>query len=145
MRAEEQELWPLFAEHFTVEEQEDLVGRIIGRTGAEVLQAMLPWIASESLLLPVTHAGSVAAAMLPAISRKEACPGLYSFCSAEIISPELCRSKSVCCPVQNLPFLSTISMAGSQCSSSLGSLCLTYLRSASMLWTVVCLFEDSLS
>ena len=46
VRAEEQELWPLFAEHFSVEEQEDLVGRIIGRTGAEVLQAMLPWIAS---------------------------------------------------------------------------------------------------
>lgn len=46
VRAEEQELWPLFAEHFTVEEQEDIVGRIIGRTGAEVLQAMLPWIAS---------------------------------------------------------------------------------------------------
>ena len=48
VKAEEQELWPLFAEHFSVEEQEDLVGRIIGRTGAEVLQAMLPWIASAS-------------------------------------------------------------------------------------------------
>lgn len=44
VRAEEQELWPLFAEHFTTQEQEDLVGLIIGRTGAEVLQAMLPWV-----------------------------------------------------------------------------------------------------
>lgn len=51
VRAEEQELWPLFAEHFTVQEQEDLVGRIIGRTGAEVLQAMLPWIASACCYL----------------------------------------------------------------------------------------------
>lgn len=44
VRAEEAELWPLFAEHFTVEEQQHLVGVIIGRTGAEVLQAMLPWV-----------------------------------------------------------------------------------------------------
>ena len=41
---EEQELWPLFAENFSVEEQQDIVGMIIGRTGAEVLQAMLPWV-----------------------------------------------------------------------------------------------------
>lgn len=47
VKAEEQELWPLFAENFTVEEQEDIVGIIIGRTGAEVLQAMLPWISGE--------------------------------------------------------------------------------------------------
>ncbi|KAK9834239.1 hypothetical protein WJX84_003552, partial [Apatococcus fuscideae] len=44
VRAEEQELWPLFAEHFTKQEQEDLVGVIIGRTGAEALQSMLPWV-----------------------------------------------------------------------------------------------------
>ncbi len=44
MRAEEQELWPLFAEYFTEAEQDHLVGVIIGRTGAEVLQAMLPWV-----------------------------------------------------------------------------------------------------
>ncbi len=44
VRAEEQELWPLFAEHFTTEEQERLVGVIIGRTGAEVLQSLLPWV-----------------------------------------------------------------------------------------------------
>ena len=47
VRAEEQELWPLFAEHFTKQEQEDLVGVIIGRTGAEALQSMLPWVTGE--------------------------------------------------------------------------------------------------
>ncbi len=36
---EELELWPLFGVHFTIEEQEQIVGRIIGTTGAEVLQA----------------------------------------------------------------------------------------------------------
>jgi zinc finger-like protein len=44
VRAEEAELWPLFSEHFTMEEQQHLVGVIIGRTGAEVLQALLPWV-----------------------------------------------------------------------------------------------------
>lgn len=44
VRAEEKELWPLFAEHFTVEEQQHLVGMIIGRTGAEVLHVMLSWV-----------------------------------------------------------------------------------------------------
>jgi len=44
VRAEEQELWPLFAENFTEAEQQHLVGVIVGRTGAEVLQAMLPWV-----------------------------------------------------------------------------------------------------
>nr|XP_043627558.1 zinc finger protein BRUTUS [Erigeron canadensis] len=43
---EELELWPLFDRHFTVEEQDKLVGRIIGTTGAEVLQSMLPWVTS---------------------------------------------------------------------------------------------------
>lgn len=41
---EELELWPLFTMHFTVDEQEKIVGQIIGTTGAEVLQAMLPWV-----------------------------------------------------------------------------------------------------
>lgn len=50
MRAEEQELWPLFAEYFTEAEQDHLVGVIIGRTGAEVLQAMLPWVTGTSSL-----------------------------------------------------------------------------------------------
>lgn len=43
---EELELWPLFDSHFTVEEQDKIVGRIIGTTGAEVLQSMLPWVTS---------------------------------------------------------------------------------------------------
>lgn len=36
VRAEEAEIWPLFSEHFTFAEQQQLVGLIIGRTGAEV-------------------------------------------------------------------------------------------------------------
>ena len=44
VRAEEKELWPLFTEHFTIQEQEELVGQIIGQTGAEVLQVMLSWV-----------------------------------------------------------------------------------------------------
>ena len=51
VRAEEHELWPLFNEHFTVEEQQHIVGMIIGRSGAEVLQAMLPWITGMVTLL----------------------------------------------------------------------------------------------
>ena len=43
---EELELWPLFGSHFSVEEQDKIVGRIIGTTGAEVLQSMLPWVTS---------------------------------------------------------------------------------------------------
>ncbi|KAK8710476.1 hypothetical protein V6N13_145797 [Hibiscus sabdariffa] len=43
---EELELWPLFGKYFSVEEQDKLVGRIIGTTGAEVLQSMLPWVTS---------------------------------------------------------------------------------------------------
>ena len=47
VRAEENELWPLFVENFTIEEQQHLVGVIIGRTGAEVLQAMMSWVKGE--------------------------------------------------------------------------------------------------
>ncbi|XAR63927.1 Ubiquitin--protein ligase [Bertholletia excelsa] len=43
---EELELWPLFGKYFSLEEQDKLVGRIIGTTGAEVLQSMLPWVTS---------------------------------------------------------------------------------------------------
>ncbi|XP_054795551.1 LOW QUALITY PROTEIN: zinc finger protein BRUTUS-like [Prosopis cineraria] len=43
---EELELWPLFDVHFSVEEQDKIVGCIIGTTGAEVLQSMLPWVTS---------------------------------------------------------------------------------------------------
>ncbi|KAG2599907.1 hypothetical protein PVAP13_5KG488400 [Panicum virgatum] len=35
---EELELWPLFDKHFSVEEQDKLVGRIIGSTGAEMFK-----------------------------------------------------------------------------------------------------------
>lgn len=49
VRAEEQELWPLFAENFSEAEQQHLVGVIVGRTGAEVLQAMLPWVTGATL------------------------------------------------------------------------------------------------
>uniref|UniRef100_A0A251SB34 Uncharacterized protein n=1 Tax=Helianthus annuus TaxID=4232 RepID=A0A251SB34_HELAN len=41
---EELELWPLFDMHFSIKEQDKLMGRIIGTTGAEVLQSMLPWV-----------------------------------------------------------------------------------------------------
>ncbi|OEL20429.1 RING finger and CHY zinc finger domain-containing protein 1 [Dichanthelium oligosanthes] len=43
---EELELWPLFEKHFSVDEQDKIIGRIIGTTGAEVLQSMLPWVTS---------------------------------------------------------------------------------------------------
>ncbi|XP_057950533.1 zinc finger protein BRUTUS isoform X2 [Malania oleifera] len=43
---EELELWPLFGRHFSMEEQDKILGRIIGTTGAEVLQSMLPWVTS---------------------------------------------------------------------------------------------------
>lgn len=40
---EEIELWPLFRECFSIEEQERLIGAIFGRTKAEILQDMIPW------------------------------------------------------------------------------------------------------
>jgi len=46
--AEERELWPLFAENFSTAEQEALVGVIVGRTGAEVLAATLPWVVAAT-------------------------------------------------------------------------------------------------
>ncbi|KAI3941246.1 hypothetical protein MKX01_029820 [Papaver californicum] len=41
---EEIELWPLFSQFFSYEEQEKIIGRMLGRTSAEVLQVMLPWL-----------------------------------------------------------------------------------------------------
>nr|XP_016449462.1 PREDICTED: uncharacterized protein LOC107774452 isoform X3 [Nicotiana tabacum] len=41
---EEIELWPLFKEQFSVEEQEKIIGDILGRTKAENLQVMIPWL-----------------------------------------------------------------------------------------------------
>ncbi|XP_077210155.1 zinc finger protein BRUTUS-like At1g18910 [Tasmannia lanceolata] len=43
MQREEIHLWPLFLENFSVEEQEKIVGCIMGRTTAEILQTMIPW------------------------------------------------------------------------------------------------------
>lgn len=48
------QVWPLFAEHFTEQEQEHLVGQIVGRTGAEVLQAMLPWVTGKASIMAST-------------------------------------------------------------------------------------------
>jgi 2-hydroxychromene-2-carboxylate isomerase len=58
VRAEEAELWPLFSEHFSVAEQQHLVGVIIGRTGAEVLQAR----AAAEVVVEVAAAAAAAAA-----------------------------------------------------------------------------------
>ena len=44
VRSEEACLWPLFVEYFSIEEQRGIVSSIIGRTGAEVLGTMLPWV-----------------------------------------------------------------------------------------------------
>lgn len=46
IRAEETELWPLLIEHFSAEEQHRIVGWVIGRTGAEALQTLLPWVST---------------------------------------------------------------------------------------------------
>lgn len=43
---EEHELWPLFGSHFSVEEQNKIVGFVLGTTGAEMLQLFLPWVTS---------------------------------------------------------------------------------------------------
>ncbi|KAK4805084.1 hypothetical protein SAY86_004901 [Trapa natans] len=45
---EEIEIWSLFRDSFSVEEQEKIAGSMLGRTGAEVLQDMIPWL-MESL------------------------------------------------------------------------------------------------
>lgn len=45
---EEVELWPLFKECFSIKEQEKIVGCILGRTEAKILQDMIPWL-MESL------------------------------------------------------------------------------------------------
>ncbi|XP_050377186.1 zinc finger protein BRUTUS-like At1g74770 [Argentina anserina] len=55
IRREEVELWPLFRECFSIEEQERIVGCILGRTGAKVLQDMIPWL-MDSLTPEEQHA-----------------------------------------------------------------------------------------
>lgn len=41
---EEIELWPLFRECFSDEEQEKIIGSILGRLKAEILQEVIPWL-----------------------------------------------------------------------------------------------------
>lgn len=41
---EEIEIWPLFRSNFSVEEQEKIAGSMLGRTRAEILQDMIPWL-----------------------------------------------------------------------------------------------------
>lgn len=41
---EELELWPIFRECFSIEEQDKIVGCMLGRTKAEILQQMIPWL-----------------------------------------------------------------------------------------------------
>ncbi|KAK9066525.1 hypothetical protein SSX86_013848 [Deinandra increscens subsp. villosa] len=38
------ELWPLFREHLSLKEQEKIIGCMLGRTQAETLQEMIPWL-----------------------------------------------------------------------------------------------------
>ncbi|CAM8984233.1 unnamed protein product [Rhodiola kirilowii] len=44
---EEIELWPIFRECFSIEEQEKIVGYMLGRLNAEILQQILPWLMSS--------------------------------------------------------------------------------------------------
>lgn len=44
---EETEIWPLFRECFTIEEQEKIIGTMIGRMSAETLQELIPWLMSS--------------------------------------------------------------------------------------------------
>ncbi|GKA70707.1 zinc finger protein BRUTUS-like protein isoform X1, partial [Tanacetum coccineum] len=44
MAHEEIDLWPLFTEHLSLKEQEKIIGSMLGRTRAETLQEMIPWI-----------------------------------------------------------------------------------------------------
>ncbi|KAH9624446.1 hypothetical protein KSS87_008876 [Heliosperma pusillum] len=41
---EETELWPLFRDYFSIEEQETILGYMLGRTRAEILQKMIVWL-----------------------------------------------------------------------------------------------------
>ncbi|KAK9278654.1 hypothetical protein L1049_028227 [Liquidambar formosana] len=50
---EEIELWPLFRECFSIEEQEKIIGCMLGRTRAETLQEMIPWLMAS--LTPEEH------------------------------------------------------------------------------------------
>ncbi|KAK2998827.1 hypothetical protein RJ639_022665 [Escallonia herrerae] len=47
---EEIELWPLFEENFSIAEQEKIIGCMLGRIRAEVLQEMIPWLMTSLTL-----------------------------------------------------------------------------------------------
>nr|GMC75843.1 zinc finger protein BRUTUS-like At1g74770 [Ipomoea batatas] len=55
MHREEVELWPLFSEYFSIKEQEKILGHMLGKTKAEILQEMIPWL-MESLTEEEQHA-----------------------------------------------------------------------------------------
>ncbi|KAI4343821.1 hypothetical protein L6164_011127 [Bauhinia variegata] len=44
---EETEIWPVIREFFSNEEQRKIIGCILGRLGAEILQDMIPWLMSS--------------------------------------------------------------------------------------------------
>lgn len=52
---EETELWGLFRECFAIEEQEKIIGCILGRISGEILQDMIPWL-MDSLTSDEQHA-----------------------------------------------------------------------------------------
>ncbi|KAJ8452371.1 hypothetical protein Cgig2_006176 [Carnegiea gigantea] len=58
MHREEIELWPLFGDCFSIEEQEKIVGLMLGRTREEILQDMIVWfmasLTSEELHAMIT-------------------------------------------------------------------------------------------
>ncbi|KAK3247543.1 hypothetical protein CYMTET_42962 [Cymbomonas tetramitiformis] len=62
---EDSELWPLFTSHFSIAAQQQIVGRIVGHSSAELLQAMLPWVTSAlspaeqgHMILSISNASS---------------------------------------------------------------------------------------
>ncbi|KAL9227395.1 hypothetical protein vseg_003086 [Gypsophila vaccaria] len=47
---EETQLWPLFREYFTIEEQVKILGYMLGRTRAQILQEMIEWLMAHLTL-----------------------------------------------------------------------------------------------
>ncbi|CAN8239864.1 unnamed protein product [Cochlearia groenlandica] len=54
-RHEETELWGLFRDSFVIEEQERIIGCMLGRISGEILQDMIPWL-MDSLTSDEQHA-----------------------------------------------------------------------------------------
>jgi uncharacterized CHY-type Zn-finger protein len=55
LHREETELWCLFRDCFTIEEQEKIIACMLGRISGEILQDMIPWL-MESLIPDEQHA-----------------------------------------------------------------------------------------